>query len=198
MPWPLAKKGLRAAEADLAAVDARIAADTARYARPPRPDAAALARAAARLDRKRALLQAEEAVLKAEMAHHEAVNAAPKQPGNVKANPAEKDAFAKLGKAREAALAARKATSDDSPNYPPLTPIYPATSTGRRLALARLDHRPRQPADGPRGGQPDLDAALRHTPGAIGIRLRPQRHAAGHPRLARLAGRAAPRPRLAA
>jgi len=132
----LAKKGLRAAEADLAAVNARIAADTAQYARPPRPDAATLSRAAARLDRNRALLQAEEAVLKAEIAHDEAVNAAPKQPGNVKANPAAKDAFAKLGKAREAALAARKATSDDSPNYPPLTPIYPAASTGRRLALA--------------------------------------------------------------
>ncbi|MFI5456343.1 MAG: DUF1553 domain-containing protein [Isosphaerales bacterium] len=132
----LAKKGVRAAEADLAALNARIAADTARYARPPRPDAATKSRAAARLDRQRALLQAEAAVLTAEMAHYEAVNAAPKLPGDAKANPAAKDASAKLDKAREAALAARKAATDDSPNYPPLTPIYPAVSTGRRLALA--------------------------------------------------------------
>jgi hypothetical protein len=133
----VAKKGLRAAEADLAAVNARIAADTARYARPPRPDAATASRAAARLDRKRTLLQAEEALLRAEMAHHEAVNAAPIKPGKAKAKPAANDADAKLAKAREAAQAVRKTASDDSPNYTPLTAVYPETSTGRRLALAR-------------------------------------------------------------
>jgi len=132
----LVKKSLMAAEADLAAVDAGIAADEARYAQPPRPDAATKSRAAARLDRKRALLQAEEAVLRAELAYLEASSPAPKQPGNAKDNPARKDADFKLKKAREAALAARKTIGDDNLSYPPLTPSYPATSTGRRLALA--------------------------------------------------------------
>ena len=68
---------------------------------------------------------------------HEAVSTGPNQPGKAKANPAEQDASDMLSKAREAARAARKATSDDSPSYSPLTPVYPSTSTGRRLALAR-------------------------------------------------------------
>ena len=67
------------------------------------------------------------------------------------------------------------------PSYPPLTPVYPATSTGRRLALARwITHRG-QPADGADGDQPDLDAPLRHTAGPVGVRLRPQRQAPDDP-----------------
>jgi hypothetical protein len=134
----LAKKGLMVAEADLAAVDARIAADTARYAQPPHADATIKSRAAARLDRKRALFQAEEAVLRAELAHFEASITAPKQGESATEKPAQKeDTAAKLKKAREAAQAARKTAQEDGPSYPPLTPVYPATSTGRRLALAR-------------------------------------------------------------
>jgi hypothetical protein len=133
----LAKKGLRAAEADLAALGARIAADEARYAEPPHSDAAARARAASRLERKHALLQAEEAVLRAEIAHRESTSAAPKQLGNAKGSPAEKEAAASLAKARQTAQAARRALTEDSPNYTPLTPIYPSTTSGRRLALAR-------------------------------------------------------------
>jgi hypothetical protein len=133
----VAKKGVRAAEADLAAVEARIAADAAKFANPPTSDAIDLARAAARLDRKRALLQAEESVLRAELKLYEAVTANRKQAGNAQAKPEEKDARAKLAKAKEAAIAARKASGDDNPSYTPLTQVYPASSTGRRLALAR-------------------------------------------------------------
>lgn len=84
----LAKKGLRAAEAEQAAAMAKIAADIARYASPVDPNAPKLIHAAARLDRKRVLLQAEAALLKAELADFEAKNAA-KQPGKNKAAPAD-------------------------------------------------------------------------------------------------------------
>jgi hypothetical protein len=104
-----------------------------------------LARAAARLERKRSLLQAEEAVLRAEIAHRETGSSVPKQPGNSKANPAEKDASAKVAKARETAQAALKAIGEDIPNYTPLTAVYPTTSTGRRLALARWITDPENP-----------------------------------------------------
>ena len=47
------------------------------------------------------------------------------------------DTATPLKKAREALAAVRKAISDDAEGYPPLTPVYPNSSTGRRSALAR-------------------------------------------------------------
>jgi hypothetical protein len=138
----LAKKNLRAAEADQAAIEAKIEADFARYASPPRSDAPKLIHAAARLDRKRALAQAEVAVLKAEIADLEAKNAA-KQPGKPKGAPP--DTATPLKQAREALAAARKTVIEDAPNYSPLTTVYPATSTGRRRALARWITHPDNP-----------------------------------------------------
>jgi Protein of unknown function (DUF1549)/Protein of unknown function (DUF1553)/Planctomycete cytochrome C len=136
----LAKKSLKAAQADRAALDARIAADVARYASPPRADAAALTRVAARLDQKRRLLQAEEALLKAEIADLEA-RTGPKQPGQPKKTPPP-DTATPLKNAREAVAAARKSVQEDAATYPPLTPVYPPTSTGRRRALAHwITHR---------------------------------------------------------
>jgi len=133
----LAKKRLKAAQADRAAIEAKIAADTARYSRPPLTVAAKLIRIAARLDRKRTLLQAEAALLSAVIADREAKSAADKQPKNAQAKTAREVAHDRLKKAMEAAAAARKSIDDDTPSYSPLTPIYPETSTGRRLALAR-------------------------------------------------------------
>jgi hypothetical protein len=141
----LAKKRLNAARADLAAVEAKIAADTARYARPPRALAATLIRTAARLDRKRTLLQAEASVLTAALASHEARTTAAKQPASAEAKAAEKVAEDRLKQARAAAAAARKSMNDDTPAYSPLTPIFPETSTGRRLALARWISDPGNP-----------------------------------------------------
>ena len=138
----LAKKNLKAAQADQSALEAKIAADTARYASPPRGDAPKLIHAAARLDRKRGLLQAEAALLKAEIADLEAKNAA-KQPGKPKATPP--DTATPLKQAREAVAAARKSLSDNAPSYAPLTAVYPATSTGRRRALARWITHPNNP-----------------------------------------------------
>jgi hypothetical protein len=138
----LAKKNLKAAEADHAALEATIAADSARYSSPPRGDAPKLIHAAARLDRKRGLIQAEAALLKAELADLEAKNAA-KGPAKPKAAPA--DTATPLKQAREAVTAARKALSEDASNYAPLTTVYPATSTGRRRALARWITHPDNP-----------------------------------------------------
>ena len=73
----LAKKSLKAAEADRAALEARIAADVARYSSPPRADAAGAGprRRPARSEDAHCS-QAEEALLKAEIADLEAKNAA--------------------------------------------------------------------------------------------------------------------------
>ena len=121
------------------ALDARIAADVARYSSPPRADAAALARIAGRLDRKRALLQAEEALLKAEIADMEAKTGS-KQPEKAK-KPAPDTAMG-LKNAQAAVAAARKSAQEDAASYPPLSPVYPPSSTGRRRALARwITHR---------------------------------------------------------
>jgi hypothetical protein len=154
-----AKRGLRAAGAELAAVEAAIAADVARYAEPARPDAPALVRAAARLDRTRTLLKAEDALLRAERAYHDARLAAADHAARTrrdtivktgqgdKGNAAqdEKEALSQLEKARDAARAARqRATADDS-SYAALSPTYPTSSTGRRLALARWITDPNNP-----------------------------------------------------
>jgi hypothetical protein len=154
-----AKKGQKAASAELAAVKAAIAADAARYAEPARPDAPALVRAAARLDRKRARLKAEDALLRAERAYHDAKLAAAKiaakagqnkivkttEEEKSKAAHEEKEALSKLEKARAAAHAARRQFSADDSSYTTLTPVYPASSTGRRLALARWITDPNNP-----------------------------------------------------
>ncbi|MGO9920074.1 MAG: DUF1553 domain-containing protein [Isosphaeraceae bacterium] len=141
----LAKRALRAAEAGQNALEARIAADTARYAAVPRPDAAALGRAAARLERKRDLLQAEEAVLKAEIANALATTTVRKAPHDLDAVKLEAAARTKLATVRKSADIARKAIFEDGADYAPLTPVYAATSTGRRLALARWITDPRNP-----------------------------------------------------
>jgi hypothetical protein len=132
-----AKKGLRAAEAGLAEVQAKVLADAAKYAQPPRPDATVLARVAGRLERKHTQLVLEELLAKAEKAFDDARQNASKSPRDPKVKKIETDALAKLVETRKAAEATRKALGDDRPNYTPLTAVYPATSTGRRLALAR-------------------------------------------------------------
>ena len=101
-------------------------------------DARALIRVAAPARSETAhVLQAEEALLKAEIADLEARNARQTARQTDKSPP---DTATPLKSAREAVAAARKAMNDDAAGYPPLTPVYPATSTGRRRASAPLDH----------------------------------------------------------
>ena len=100
---------------------ARVAADKARYAMPPEPNADELARTAARLERVSAVAGARVAVAQAEMDQKKGA----------------KDSQKKLTDAKKALGDAEAAVEKSSDSYSPLGPVYPATSTGRRLALAR-------------------------------------------------------------
>ena len=140
----LAKKNLKAAEADQAALAARIAADDARVTRRRLLlDAGpALIRAAGRLEKKREFLQAEAALLKAQIADLEAKTAAE--------TAAKNKTQARHGDApQEGTRGARggcgRPIYDDAEGYPPLTPVYPDSSTGRRSALARWITHPDNP-----------------------------------------------------
>ncbi|MBX7168568.1 MAG: PSD1 and planctomycete cytochrome C domain-containing protein [Pirellulales bacterium] len=122
----------------LAALEARVAADRARYGAPVLPDAHEVAKSAQQRER-------EAAVAAAEVAANQATAAVDAAQDQVKAKPDDPSAKQSLAKAEEAAkaaserlAAARNALAQPlDGNYTPLTAVYPATSTGRRLALAR-------------------------------------------------------------
>ena len=75
-------------------------------------------------------------------------------------------------------LAARKIIERRRSRLSPLTPIYPATSTGRRLALARWITHPDNPLTARVAINQIWMRPLRYAAGADGVRLRPQRQAA--------------------
>src|SRR5262249_31594591 len=112
-----AEKALEAAWAGREAVKARISVGQARYAAPPDSKAAQIrALVAGRAERVANLARSEANLAKSESERAEA---------------------AKLAPARQAVQSARAAVARLSRDYTSLTPVYPATSTGRRLALAR-------------------------------------------------------------
>jgi hypothetical protein len=144
----VAEKALAAAEAQPRALQARAAADRARAEQSA--EAAELARQAARAERQAALLKAEEDMARAEAELSKAADG--------KKAEAEKKAAA----ARTAVVTARKALENPGDAYTPLrggikTPEspteteaqrlqpFPATSTGRRTALAAWLTDPRNP-----------------------------------------------------
>ena len=109
---------LAAARAGLASTEARLAADALKYREPPDPKPAELlALAAGRADRLAVAARAEVDAARAE----QAVPASPQ----------------KAAKARAAATEARSKVDVLSAEYAPFGTVYPARSTGRRLALAR-------------------------------------------------------------
>jgi hypothetical protein len=132
-----------AATAQLASLEARVAAETARYTDPPAADSTALALAAAHAERAANVAIAERDAFAAEQSLA-AAQAAVKadDPKTVEAVTAAEAALAAsretLEKARQAAT-----TSDDA--YTPLGPVYPRTSSGRRLALAQWITAPDNP-----------------------------------------------------
>src|SRR5262249_54711073 len=132
----LADKDLAASRAALTAVEARVAADNARHARTPRPEADLLARLAAMAERQAQLLSAEGLVDRTEADAAKAHEAHKAKPGDA-TKKAVSDAEAKRDQARKALDRARAALAKADAAYTPLGPTYPATSTGRRLALAR-------------------------------------------------------------
>ncbi|WP_169977362.1 PSD1 and planctomycete cytochrome C domain-containing protein [Tautonia rosea] len=135
-PLRLSEQGLKAALADLDAVEARLAADDARYANDPDTRQIELLTIRAGLSERRATLaRAERDKFLAEKALADARAALseddPKTAQAVTA--AEKTLTNAINAADEAARAL------DGPlpsSYSPFGPVRPATSTGRRLALA--------------------------------------------------------------
>jgi hypothetical protein len=135
----VAEKALAMADAELPAIKARFAAERAKYAKAA--DASTLAKAAAKAEKQFALLKAEEDLAKAEL---ELVQAAtPQKPAVEK----------KRDTAKNAIVAAKKALENPGETYtvprgslktkennleaePSLSKPFPATSTGRRSALA--------------------------------------------------------------
>jgi hypothetical protein len=124
----LAEARLALAEAERKAILARIVADKVRYLKEP-GNFDELAQRASKAEHSAALCAAQEKVVRAEQAL-----AAVKSKGGPAA--AIKGAEQRLGVARNAVEAAGKALAAKSNKYTPLSPLYPARSTGRRRALA--------------------------------------------------------------
>ena len=125
---------MAASTAALASLEARIAADRDKYGLSPAPDSS-LAIQAARSER-----QAESLELQASLARDQYVAAVAEAKSDSDQNRAmELVAANKRLAATEMALEKFDATHTDKQpdSYSPLTPVYPQTSTGRRLALAR-------------------------------------------------------------
>jgi hypothetical protein len=140
----LARKAVATARASLASLESRIAADLARYTQPARADAATLAHSAAKLEQVAGVRQAEEALFRAELALTDAEQAILdlKTKKDDKTQKALTGARAKRTEARTQLKTRQQALSTQTASYSPLGPIYPPTSTGRRLALARwIAHR---------------------------------------------------------
>jgi mono/diheme cytochrome c family protein len=134
----LAARKLEAAQAELTSIERRIAADRARYATPPACNAPELARAAAKAERVADVHRAELSLLQAELALADAEAAAQSgKPKDVQsARKTLTDAKTRRDTARADLKSRRQAMFQSSATYSPLGPVYPATSTGRRLALA--------------------------------------------------------------
>jgi hypothetical protein len=136
----IAEHTLKAAEAQLVALRARAAADRAREQSPPAADAAQLAQEAARAEAQLALTRAEADAARAELNLLRAEPA--KQAELAKQRNAARDAVAKLRTAPVPTTYTPLRGSSKTPESPTETEAsrlkpYPATSSGRRSALAR-------------------------------------------------------------
>ena len=134
------------AEAGLVALQARIAAEQAKYGvGETAGDPAELKMAASRAERQIAVREAEKSVLQAEhrLSLVELSGAAvdSEAASDAAAEPIE----AALTEARAALEAARAAVESADGTYTPLGETFPATSTGRRTALANWIASPRNP-----------------------------------------------------
>ena len=161
----------------------------------PLANAKELSLAAGAAERQHAALHAEVALLQAQL------KARPGQAGGKAGDKttekAAADADRAVTDAQTALTAAQKAAAEPTENYTRLTPVHPATSTGRRLALARwITSR-----DNPLAARVAINHIwLRHfgTPLVpTRLRLRPERQAADQSAAARLAGGRADGQRLA-
>jgi hypothetical protein len=127
----LAEKHLAWARANLPALEARITAENAKYASPPDARAEELGELARKADRQASLLKAQSELAKAQQKLADALNT---KVANVKEERAREQRIDAAGEELEAAQAA---LNQGTTAYTPLGTLYPATSSGRRLALAR-------------------------------------------------------------
>jgi len=125
-----AERRLATATAGRVWVEARLQADRAAFDPALAALATDLATTASLAERDHGLRQAEENLLAAETK----LLVARRKAGDATAVPAAEQALATASKARDEALAA---TTQPATGYTRFGPSYPATSTGRRLALAR-------------------------------------------------------------
>ena len=123
----MAAKVLATVRSKLPALEARIAADKAKYSDPQQPDWEALALEAKKAERLANLRLADQSVLQVQQLLKETERAE---------DPLDQSIEKKLTKAREQLKAAQEAL-ESHPEYTPVGEIYPETSTGRRLALAK-------------------------------------------------------------
>lgn len=128
----LAEAELLSAAAKLSAVRAAVAADRAKFSNPPATDAGQLAREASRAERIANVEQVKLAILKAEQEIAEAT-AATDDGAKKRAEAAQ----GRLDTARKDHEKHQTALGAIDENYTHLSPVHPATSTGRRAALAR-------------------------------------------------------------
>ncbi|MGD9648496.1 MAG: DUF1549 and DUF1553 domain-containing protein, partial [Pirellulales bacterium] len=139
----LAEFQATAARAQLASLDVRVAAETARYAEPPSPAADTLATAAAEAEQAANVAVAQRDLCVAEQAFADARAAV--KPDDPKTTEAVAAAEQKLAASRNAMEQARQSAATADDKYSPLGPVYPRTSSGRRLALARWITAPANP-----------------------------------------------------
>jgi hypothetical protein len=123
----LAERELASAHAALPAIEARIAADEAKYAVPRPPNFEALESTALQAERHANVIKARESVLRAEQ------ELAAAKPESQTYN---KESAKKLEEAQTQLENAAKALKPGDA-YTPIGQVYPNSSTGRRLALAR-------------------------------------------------------------
>jgi hypothetical protein len=130
----MAEKRLNVAQLDLASLECRIKADDARYATPPAANATALV-AQALATANHAATSAEEALVN--IAEFDAtLSPAAVAAKKAQAGKRPKEPEIALDAARKKLEEVRKKVAERA-DYPPVDQLYPATSTGRRLALAR-------------------------------------------------------------
>jgi mono/diheme cytochrome c family protein len=143
LPRLAAMAKLQAAQSAVTALEARIAAEQTKYQLASGGDVSALAREASRREREGAAQIAEASLLAAELSLAKAEGKPAEDANRAKEIQA---AQAALTAAEVSATKARTALADDTlaETYSPLSPVYPASSTGRRTALAnwlvRRDH----------------------------------------------------------
>jgi mono/diheme cytochrome c family protein len=139
----VAEKALATAGAALVWTQARIAADRANYSNTPAANAKELSLLAGSAERDHALRLAEQNLLTAEQ-KVAAARAVP-NPNDEKSKKAIADAEAAAASAVKSRDGALEAVGQPNENYTRFGPVYPTSSTGRRLALACWIASPQNP-----------------------------------------------------